>query len=717
VTPAALAAEERAALPDLPSAAVQIIDDLPQRAREDAARIGIANLIEGESLRVGEALEAASRTDPRIAESFEAWHGSPHDFDEFQLAKIGTGEGAQAYGHGLYFAENEKVARDYQRTVSDKAFVNKVAELYDEGFSPGDAWTEIKAHWSEFSAGEQRLMLALEKDDWFGFDYPHQAVNAALRDLKRFDPSQETIDAVKAVGNMYKVSIKTDREHFLDWDKPLHEQSAHVQAALAKLGIDVSRKPTAAELAEQGLLDASHEENTGQKAYQSLVKYRPGQGGGLTSVGIKLADLDMTPENASALLHRAGIPGIKYLDRGSRGAGEGTRNFVVFNDKDIEIVGKNGEPVTRQRVEAEARAEAQPEAVKAKVPRGRAAADPQTWSLYEFLAHEGGLKPDQELTAIFGGAKGPFVPGFGALMRPTGRSLDDALRLAKDHGYLFDAADVTGSEGKVAIRDLLDKIADENTGRKQYRFDQEFATKAETAAALEREKHEILALLHDELESTTGQKGIKVDSALEDRVVQIIQREGESDVLAAYERAIMEDAERYDGLAGERQKHVETAFIPGWDAPVAGAASDAGGAGPRERGQAGLPVERTGGADGGQSRGAGPGNRAPVQAQLERDAAWRALSHDAPEFNDPDVIAASNAAAEVKRPPSKLEERLTAAEKADAYAKQMYDMFAERLPEQDRQRLDDLIKTIDSDHEARSIAIERGAACLFGARE
>jgi hypothetical protein len=111
------------------------------------------------------------------------------------------------------------------------------------------------------------------------------------------------------------------------------------------------------------------------------------------------------------------------------------------------------------------------------------------------------------------------------------------------------------------------------------------------------------------------------------------------------------------------------------------------------------------------------GQQAGVAAAVDKDAAWRALSHDTPEFDEPAVIAASNAAAEVKPPPTKLDERLTAAEKADAYAKQMYDMFAERLPEQDRLRLDDLIKTIDSDHEARSIAIERGAACLFGARE
>jgi len=33
-----------------------------------------------------------------------AWHGSPHKFDKFDSSKIGTGEGAQAYGHGLYLA-------------------------------------------------------------------------------------------------------------------------------------------------------------------------------------------------------------------------------------------------------------------------------------------------------------------------------------------------------------------------------------------------------------------------------------------------------------------------------------------------------------------------------------------------------------------------------------------------------------------------------------
>lgn len=48
-----------------------------------------------------------------------AYHGSPHDFDKFDMSKIGTGEGNQAYGHGLYFAGNEGVAEGYRDALSD----------------------------------------------------------------------------------------------------------------------------------------------------------------------------------------------------------------------------------------------------------------------------------------------------------------------------------------------------------------------------------------------------------------------------------------------------------------------------------------------------------------------------------------------------------------------------------------------------------------------
>ena len=70
-----------------------------------------------------------------------AYHGSPHDFDKFSMDKIGSGEGNQTYGHGLYFAENEAVARSYRdalaksdgsRVRPDSEAISKFSSQWDE---------------------------------------------------------------------------------------------------------------------------------------------------------------------------------------------------------------------------------------------------------------------------------------------------------------------------------------------------------------------------------------------------------------------------------------------------------------------------------------------------------------------------------------------------------------------------------------------------------
>jgi hypothetical protein len=56
----------------------------------------------------------------------KAYHGTPHRFEPtetirsgaFDLSKIGSGEGAQVYGHGAYLAENESIARHYRDALS-----------------------------------------------------------------------------------------------------------------------------------------------------------------------------------------------------------------------------------------------------------------------------------------------------------------------------------------------------------------------------------------------------------------------------------------------------------------------------------------------------------------------------------------------------------------------------------------------------------------------
>ena len=57
-----------------------------------------------------------------VQKVIKAYHGSPHDFERFSMDKIGTGEGAQAYGHGLYFADQPAVAQSYRDALSAAGF-------------------------------------------------------------------------------------------------------------------------------------------------------------------------------------------------------------------------------------------------------------------------------------------------------------------------------------------------------------------------------------------------------------------------------------------------------------------------------------------------------------------------------------------------------------------------------------------------------------------
>ena len=72
-----------------------------------------------------------------------AYHGSPHKFDEFSLDAIGTGEGAQAHGWGLYFAGNKDVSEGYrQKLLLNGSFGTK----YDIKINGKPADTKIRSY-------------------------------------------------------------------------------------------------------------------------------------------------------------------------------------------------------------------------------------------------------------------------------------------------------------------------------------------------------------------------------------------------------------------------------------------------------------------------------------------------------------------------------------------------------------------------------------------
>jgi hypothetical protein len=259
-----------------------------------------------------------------------AYHGSPHDFDRFSLEKIGTGEGAQAYGHGLYFADNEAVARSYRDALSDgfalerpdgtrSAIPDNMRDVASDARDFGgdlsalaDSYRKSLAElnptnpWDRLSEPMLRRKLAAV-EDW--------SANGA----QPINP-----------GRMYEVRINAEPEQFLDWDKPLSQQSEFVQRAL---GVTPEVKQAIADHLNSMRPKSAYDPDLWAK--MRLLDDNPR--------GSTIAGND--PDSARRL-REAGIPGIRYLDQGSRGAGEGSRNYVVFDDDLVEILRKYANPET-----------------------------------------------------------------------------------------------------------------------------------------------------------------------------------------------------------------------------------------------------------------------------------------------------------------------------------------------------------------------------------
>jgi hypothetical protein len=288
----------------------------------------------------------------------DVYHGTPHTLPpternplgEFDASKIGTGEGAQSFGHGIYTAENPLVAKDYQfmeqnwfdtskakykgksidswyeqaQKDQEKAFRTKDKALEQNATARLAYWENIMTH------NHPENVLKQFTDPEYGWD-------AATNYAKSIDLSK--FQGIPRTGNLYKVDLPDEKiATMLDWDKPLSQQSPQVQAAIEKLtGIKADK----AKLNEfdDALLNALQGGTTelpkqpldpmGSDLYQRIIGGNPAQ--------------------VAGKLQEQGIAGIKYLDQFSREAGQGTRNFVVFpgEEKNMTILERNAEKITK----------------------------------------------------------------------------------------------------------------------------------------------------------------------------------------------------------------------------------------------------------------------------------------------------------------------------------------------------------------------------------
>jgi len=210
-----------------------------------------------------------------------AYHGSPYKFDRFDLSKVGTGEGAQSRGHGLYFTQDENEAINF-REKEPKIITSHPLSLEAHQF--------VNDYMDYDTSVEDAIQNA--KKDAIKYA-PH-----LMDELNKLTP--QNVEKTKEGGHMYEVSINAHPDHFLDWDKSFDEQSTHVKNALVKMVRSGAIRPDIMNLTGENIHDH----------VQSKV-------GG-------------DPAKASQFLFGSGIKGVKYDD-------DDLKNYVVFDDKLINV--------------------------------------------------------------------------------------------------------------------------------------------------------------------------------------------------------------------------------------------------------------------------------------------------------------------------------------------------------------------------------------------
>jgi hypothetical protein len=265
------------------------------------------------------------------------WHGSPHRFTKFDSSKIGTGEGAQAYGHGIYTAESKKVGDEYRKALSgidlkyaDDASKAEATKMMPWGF-PDPAAAIKTAAGSDADVAGAIQYLRTHAGGGDPYRKAHAEHLAKMLESGAVTPEK--------AGYLYKIDLPDEQiARMLDWDKPLGQQAPEVRSALSSLGYKYD--PAASSAFDDALLSAL------QGGPTDLPKMPSNPMGSEIARGKGIFDQPQDKVIADRL-RAAGIPGIRYLDQGSRGAGQGTSNFVVFpgNEDMLKILEINGQPV------------------------------------------------------------------------------------------------------------------------------------------------------------------------------------------------------------------------------------------------------------------------------------------------------------------------------------------------------------------------------------
>lgn len=278
-----------------------------------------------------------------------AWHGSPHDFDEFDLGAIGSGEGNQAHGWGLYFAKKKTVSRNYQKvlskrlgTTNPKLFKVEIPDektMLDEDKyfkeQNKDVVNKIVLATNNLDIDKRKALLEYYKEHpSYTTNKEYEKILGEIQEIKR---DQEYLtDAL--LNNVNKIKEKIARETAAEYGYSFDELKADSTFEMTKklLGemnekLATLEKEKETEWAKEKARQDKILENIGNTFTKTPYTGR--------NVYLALSKAFGGDKGASEFLNSIGVSGITY-----DGYTDG-RCYVVFDDKAIKIIEKYNQSI------------------------------------------------------------------------------------------------------------------------------------------------------------------------------------------------------------------------------------------------------------------------------------------------------------------------------------------------------------------------------------
>ncbi|MCB6804440.1 hypothetical protein NE466_03040 [Veillonella parvula] len=278
-----------------------------------------------------------------------AWHGSPHDFDEFDLGAIGSGEGNQAHGWGLYFAKKKSVSRNYQKvlskrlgTTNPKLFKVEIPDektMLDEDKyfkeQNKDVVNKIVSAVNDLDIDKRKALLSHYKE------HPSYPVNKEYEKIlgKIQSVKQDREYIVEALtNNVNKIKEKIAREAATEYGYNFDELKADNTFEMAKKLIgEINEKLSALEKEKE--VEGAKEKIKEDKILESIgdtFTKTPYTG---RDVYVALSKAFGGDKGASEFLNSVDVKGITY-DWYTDG-----RCYVVFDDKAIKVIEKYNQSI------------------------------------------------------------------------------------------------------------------------------------------------------------------------------------------------------------------------------------------------------------------------------------------------------------------------------------------------------------------------------------